>query len=781
MLNRALASWLTARVVAWLWLACVLLVAWQQWQFWHGGRLQTDLFALLPADERIPEAEQATRALADAAARQIVILVGASTWDEARQAGSEFEARWLSLDSTLRTGEGLAVAGEELVPLLAPWRNRLLTSRQEHLLRTATTAELSENALAVLHQPGLALRMSSWTADPLGLWTEWWLERANQNPVRLRDGLLSVNSSDGSNWVVLSRETADSAFSFDGTVRHAAALDQVEAEIRDRYPGVTVLRAGVPLHAEAAAAQAAFEVNLIGWGSLLAIVLLMWFAFGSVRPIACVTLTLLVGCATALAVTTWVFGEIHLITVIFGASLVGVAEDYGIHFFAGLADRPLDTPGAVLRRQWPGMLLALLTSALAYMVLAVVPFPGLRQMALFSAVGLIAAFLTVYCWFPFLAGRPRELTRFAKYVASAVQRWPSWWSGGMGLALAMVLVLLLALPLLRMPTNDDVRQLQSSPPALMKSQQLVQSYLRLASPAQFYLVSGVDANQVMEREENLIAALATQRDSGQLGGWSALSDWVPSQARQDAAAKLTASADAAVLSEISQIAGDTLTRPDFAPQPLSVDEFLRRIPDSPLRTLWLGAVAPGHHVSIVLLSGISRPEQLQALEQLGTSLAGVQWVDRVGQMSALLQRYREAMSLMLLGGFVVVALVLHGRFRQEAWRAWLPTLLAMLITLVMLRVIGEPLQLFHILALFIVLGIGVDYGIFLVEHHSDRAACLSVVLGAASTWLSFGLLALSSTPALHAFGLTMALGIGSVALLSPMFRPVPLSSTGLHS
>ena len=42
-----------------------------------------------------------------------------------------------------------------------------------------------------------------------------------------------------------------------------------------------------------------------------------------------------------------------------------------------------------------GLLLALATSVLGYLVLAAVPFPGLRQMALFSVVGLAAAFLTV--------------------------------------------------------------------------------------------------------------------------------------------------------------------------------------------------------------------------------------------------------------------------------------------------------------------------------------------------------------------------------------------------
>ena len=110
-------------------------------------------------------------------------------------------------------------------------------------------------------------------------------------------------------------------------------------------------------------------------------------------------------------------------------------------------------------------------------------------------------------------------------------------------------------------------------------------------------------------------------------------------------------------------------------------------------------------------------------------------------------------------------------FRAAAWRVMLPTLLAAGLTLALLGWIGTPFQLFNVLALILLLGMGIDYGIFLTEHRSDDAAWLAVCVGAASTWLSFGLLSLSATPALHAFGLTLLLGIGLVWLISPLFRP----------
>ena len=85
--------------------------------------------------------------------------------------------------------------------------------------------------------------------------------------------------------------------------------------------------------------------------------------------------------------------------------------------------------------------------------------------------------------------------------------------------------------------------------------------------------------------------------------------------------------------------------------------------------------------------------------------------------------------------------------------------------------IGLPLQLFNVLALLLLLGVGIDYGIFLLEHPGDGSAWLAVALAGISTLLAFGLLGLSATPALSAFGITMLIGELSIWLLTPFLRP----------
>ncbi len=585
-----------------LWLVFVLAVALHQWHFWREERLETDLFALLPADEREAGSERALHGLADAASRQVVVLVGAPQWEQARRAAERFGLMWLTLDPALDAAPGFeAAAAEQAVAALRPWRNRLLEPEQFELLRNTPAPTLAAQALAALYQPGMAGKMTDWAADPLGLWPRWWSRRTAQNPLRPRDGWLTVHA-EGRHWIVLARQTRGTAFSMSGTRPHGDALDSAEDELRVAEPGVQLLRAGVPLHAEAAAARGSAEINLIGWGSLAAVLALVWAGFRSLRPIVCVALSLLVGTAVALSATAWVFGRVHLVTLVFGASLVGVAEDFGIHFFASRAAAPSEATQALMRRLWPGMALALATSVLGYAAMAVVPFPGLRQMALFSAVGLVAAFITVACWFPALAGPGRAMTPLASRIASSLRWRPALPRRASGWAVWSTVAVLVGIGLFQLPVRDDLRQLQSSPPELMQQQQRVQQLLHWPSPGQFFLVNASDEDRLLQSEQRLIAALVPLRERRLISGWNALSDWVPPLALQREAATLTARAETAVLIELGHQLGEHFERPTPSPAALDLAGWLAQPAATTMRALWLGRQADGSVSSVVLIS-----------------------------------------------------------------------------------------------------------------------------------------------------------------------------------
>ncbi|CAN4279206.1 MMPL family transporter [Pseudoxanthomonas sp. LjRoot125] len=769
--DRRLRGW---RWLALAWLLALVAVAWHQWGFWQSPRIDSDILALLPQDAGDPAVADATRLIAGNSSRDVVVMLGADDTEAVLRARQAFEA---FVQDRATKGTDLLMAERspedwfsQARDVLAPHRDRLLTAAQRQQLEDTPVDTLAESALAALYGPMGAPRLTEWRSDPLGLWPQWWQAQAAASGMTLDgDGLLQAEDR---HWAVLQFTLRDSAFKLDGERRLQDLLDGASAAATAAAPGLHVLKAGVPLHAESAAVQANREVNTIGWGSLAAVLLLVWLAFRSLRPLLLVALSLLVGCAVALTVTVLVFGKIHLLTLIFGASLVGVAEDYGIHWFASRQGEPKARRWSLLRHLLPGLWLALLTSAMAYLALGLAPFPGLRQMALFSVVGLAAAFLTVIFAFPWLDGGEVRATAFSRWLGGTLAGWPRLASRRSGIVLAVIILVVTVPGLLRVQGNDDLRSLQSSPPALIAQQRDVGRLLGMPSPAQFYLVQGRDAEQVLQREEQLVARLSEAEAKGLVGGHRALSDWLPSQQRQDADAALTRRVENEVLAKLSAATGETLGRGAFAARPLDLDTFIASPAALPVRHLWLGPVGQGM-ASVVMVNDLSRPDALATFAAQADGLDGVRWVDRTADISRLLQHYRRMMTGLLLAGVVVVFGVLALRYRWQAWRVITPTLLAGVLTVALLGWLGQPLQLFNVLALMLLLGMGIDYGIFLVEHRGDASAWLAVCVGAASTWLSFGLLGLSATPALRAFGLTLLFGIGLVWLLSPLFRPAP--------
>jgi predicted exporter len=771
--------WSTPQRLALAWLLVVAGIGWHQWQFWHAPRFDTDVFALLPQDEQAPVAQRAMRQVSEQGERRVVVMLGAADWGAVQKAALRFDQSLIAANAGLRRVADAGLAAQ-VMDFYRPWRDALLTDAQRQALGGTDTQLLTGQALERLHGLG-AIQPTSWLADPLGLWPAWWSQRAGLTAARPRDGLLSVPDPDGKrDWAVLLYETEGSAFRLDGDRRWSDALEQAGRAAQAGLGAdasvspLSIVSAGVPLHAEAGAAQGNQEMNTIGWGSLAAVIALVWWAFRAGRTVALIAASLLVGCAAGLSATVWVFGQIHVLTLVFGASLVGVAEDFGIHYFASRLASPNTPRWPLMRHLLPGLSLALATSVLGYLVLAVVPFPGLRQMALFSAVGLVAAFLTAVCWFPALDRGALPGSRMAGAVAGSLARWPR--LKGRWLWTSMALFFgICAWGIHRLEANDDLRQLQSSPAALVKAQVEVARLLQTPSPAQFFLVQGPTVQAVLQREEALKAALVPRfgqfAQNGEQLGLSTLSDWVPSAARQAENRQITARVEQQLLARIGESLGEDLRRPEFKTTALELQPWLDSPASGVARAQWLGPVGDGY-ASVVLIRGLTQRTQGEALKALGEQVEGVQWVDRAGDMSRLLGRFRAAMGWLLLAGHVLVWAALAARFGRSAWRAWLPTALASLGCLAVLGALGEPLQLFNLLALMLLLGMGVDYGIFLLEHQGEEQgyAWLAVLLGAVSTGLSFGLLALSATPALHTFGLTLLVGLTLVCILAPSMR-----------
>ncbi|MBT9556282.1 MAG: hypothetical protein IV100_09650 [Myxococcales bacterium] len=740
------------------WLIAVALLVVHQAMIWRELPIDADVFALLPAAE--PDAASHVLGhIVEASSRTVWVALEGDDWDALRDATRRFVG---ALPPELSALE--PPVASRLLEVLRPYRDRLVTESDLDALERESNDQLAHRALSRLSTPLGSTGAFSFLEDPLGLATRFLESAASEagGQLRVRDGLLT-RAFEGRQWTLLRLSLGRSALSLDGT---SSITDAIGAALR--VAGVPGVMAGVPLFAEAAAVEAHSEVSTIGLGSAIAVIVLVVIAFGSIRPLALVLLSLGVGVAAGLSVVVAVFGQVHVLTLVFGASLVGVAEDYGIHAMTSVAHRnDAESPSVTLARILPGLSLALLTSIAAYAALALGGLPGLLQMATFSVVGLTAAFLTVVATVELFSpaalpsgGRlPGE--RWAARLRPTLPRPLGVLAWGLIASFGIVVVVGFS----RLDVRDDLRALTTLSPSLLEQQRRIATLVGLESPAQTVVVTAATESDLVVAEEAAAAALRSAAADGLLTQLRRAHAFCPSEPIQARARRLNQRVHVALAALLEARLGQRVTFAPLSDGVLTRSHLRSAVPEL---EMLVGGLS-----SVITLSGLSGPAAVDAVRDRLSGLPGVRLHDRTAILTQLMTDHRATMIVWLAVGHLAVLLLLWWRYRARAWRAYLPTLLGSLAATAALGWLAEPLDLFAVLPLLLLAGMGVDYGIFLAESDTadDDETWMSISVGAASTALSFGLLAFSATPALHRFGIVLLVGITTTWLTAPLLRP----------
>jgi predicted exporter len=460
---------------------------------------------------------------------------------------------------------------------------------------------------------------------------------------------------------------------------------------------------------------------------------------------------------------------------VFGASLIGVSIDYTFHYLAEqyLADSAW-RPRIGLQRILPGITLGLITSVVAYLALTIAPFPGLKQLAVFSAAGLIGAFLTLLLgarWFPVAHGRSRR-SLLLRFSAAYVALWGQM-SRLRRTSIAVVIFLTALVCISQLEVDDNVSVLQARPENLRLQEESIADILGSIPSNTFVLLRATSDDEVLELEQTVRVGLDEMIATEALYGYLAVSQSVPSRQRQERsiAAYRRLSRDRlpeylAILGFADDASAAVVSALVAQSRVLTVDEWLSSPVSDNSRSLWLGDVE-GSTASIVLLEGLESADRLRSA--LG-AFPGVMVVDQAGDLSRLLGAYRARVTVLLASAYFAIWLLLALRYGiKRSAVLLLPPALAGLFALGAGAAFGLSLNLFNMLALILVLGIGIDFTLFIAEARGTLAGtAFAITLSAITTILSFGLLAASETYAVSAFGFTVLIGIAAAYLLAPM-------------
>lgn len=777
-LDRAVWRWLWAAAL----LLCALLLAAKivPQSPWRGA-IDTRITAMLPEQERSPLAARAESL--DDTANRLVILVGSRDASAAarkqRDAAAQALRQALAPIATLDDGkslESLRLPAEVQPALIAP------------SLAGLSDDDWQARALRQLFQPG---GQRDLIRDPFGLAGAWqsWLTPAN---LSLSGGQLLLraptSSADqpGNGYRLISATLTGSAYA----MSDQQALEQAVNGVKADYPDVQLLRSGLVFHASNGARQAKQEISTIGLGSLIGVLLLLWAVFRTPRRLPLLLVPVATGVLFALPLTWWAFGSLHVLTLAFGASLIGISIDYVLHLECMRRLATTNGRGG-LAALWPGLTLGLCSSLAAYLAITLTPMPGLRQMGMFAALGLIGAWLSVRLWLPQLP-LPAQATRAdspaaraAGCLARAIPGKRSWQ------ALGLLLLAALA-SLYGLRSDDRLTQLNPSPASLINEQREVQRLLAEPDGLRYLIVQAETDAALLTRLHALEDTFQQLNARQQLGHWASLAQQLPTLEQQQANLGAMRERTRTLLPQVLNTAGlppELITRAEQAiadAHPLRPADWVALPAGEMGQRLWLDSRSAA--IGIVRFGDVTA-EGSAALARLAADDDSLEYVDQVARLSTTLGRIRSEMAWLVGGAVVLISLLLALRYRRSTWRALLPPLGGLVLTLSALTLAGVGLNLFHLLGLLLVLGIGLDAGIFCAEHPARRslsatasdaaqtsasrasqASLLAISLSCASSLLAFGLLSFSQTPALAALGLACLLGLSATWCLVPFAR-----------
>ncbi|HWY14480.1 MAG TPA: hypothetical protein VNX86_04980 [Rhizomicrobium sp.] len=757
------------RYGAWLWLATLILIAaWLALRLSGGFSLQSNILALLPPTERDAAAQNVQDRIARAFSSRVIFLVGDPDAAKARAAALKFSAALMhsGLISAL-TSKIDDDAQQRMAAAYYPYRAGLLAAAdREHLLANDAGALVSR-ALSILYGPAGFGNAKLIAHDPFLLLPAWFLALPlPQSRLAADNGVLSVRDGNET-YVLVSANLAGDPYAIRFQSQFTDFVSKTLGALHAGTHDLKVLRTGAVFYAQQAAQEAMNETSIIGVLSVVATLALILLVFHGLRPIVLGFLAIGAGVLCAFVGTLLVFGQIHTVALLFGVSLIGISVDYSLQYFCEYFDPAALDPAARLRRVLPGISVGLLTTLIGYCTLLLAPFPGLRQVAVFSLIGLIASCLTVALWYPALDTKrpPRPDNRF---VALAARHWVLWEKPGLWPARAAIAALCLAsglAGLLVLHTDDDVRHLQSLSPDL-KSQQSEVERLTGSSPGtQFLLVRGTDEQNVLEKEEKIAERLSRARRA--VGGFTTMAQFVPSIARQKENRELVRSRLMAphLAAYLAQTGYEG--KVDYS----ETGRFLRpeNLPRTgPLSLLSILDVAGREHrAHIVLLQNVTNPA---GVEKAVGDIAGVRLVSLPDEWSRLFADYRRyAIGLLVLSAALMYPILGWRYGWVGGLRVMAPSLLAVALAAPLAALGGVAFTFFNAMALVLVLSIGVDYAVFCRETSGVRkpVTMLAIVLAALSTIFTFGMLAFSRVFAVHAFGLTMLIGIFLAFLFAP--------------
>ena len=726
---------------------------------------------------------------------KINVIVESDDYDEAETIAKTFYAK---LDKTKMHSSNINATG--IIEDYEKYQNNLLSNKTRKLLTNKDYDAVIANAYESLYNPVMP-PIGSIEQDPFLLLTDFVMNltenfqtSADFVPIQLNDKFYSLIILDVDNELALSP-----------TVLNAEVKKLVDLQNELSKDGVKVYLTGAPVHSYFASSHSIFEINLICILSTLFVIGLIFWYFGSLLPLIPIAVSIGLGIYAGYCVTALIFKDIHILTFVFSTTLIGVCVDYSLHYFVALKEGKsgVDT----IKDIFKSLTVSLITTVSAFLILLFADFVLLRQISVFTITGLVTVYGVVVLGYPMIKAAKqlgseaakrncylkkkqspsvvipsdsegiqpinnqikikkenrnnltetdhasshlcifaskylaaKTLHKCMKYEPMLLQR-----ATCVALLLSCLATVLLIFGLFRTHFDDNIKNMYTPPKNLLNAEKLLTEIVGTSADTSIFVVKGENLQDILQKEEKIADKLNNENSHG----YQALSKFVPSEKRQKSNQILRKELYNAKLYEYAGFL-PTQTRlrlinANFGNEFLSVNkdfEFLKK-----------NFLVDGN-TSIMVVSGYK-----------GQTIEGVKIINFQKDISSQIRHCRKICLALLVPIFGLLYLLLAKIYDfKSAVKILAPSVCAVVFVFAILGLFGCAINLFHLLAIFLIIGFGLDYSVFRLTNPEKSGD--SVLLSCVTTVFSFALLAFAGFKLISSLGTVLALGLLSSYIFS---------------
>lgn len=595
----------------------------------------------------------------------------------------------------------------------------LLSTKSERLLREKNYEQIEHNALELLYNP-IMQPIGSIDDDPFLLLTDYVMslstthDISNFTPIQLNDkyySLIMLNV-DG--------DTALSPSIMNEEVKRLVIL-QKELSTKD----VKIYLTGTPVHSYYASTKSAGEINLICILSSLFIIGLIYFYFRSLKPLLPIAVTIGAGIWAGFLVTSLIFPTVHILTFVFSTTLIGICVDYTLHFFVS---HEKDTScDEVIKEIFKSLSVSLLTTASAFIVMLFSNFILLKQIAVFTVTGLATVYLFVILFYPLFCTNIYNPAHIKHFSIPEKFNKPILIAAG----------IIIAVGLFRIHFDDNIKNMYVPPKHLLNAEKLQSELIKSNEMMSIFVIEGKNLQELLEKEESITYELSKNNVEFQ-----SLSKYLPSLKRQKSVQNLKKELYLKRLNDYAvflpsdkrrEVIDEALT-----PYPLNYNIKFEALKNNFLIN---------ENTSIVAAFGYE-----------GGEINGSRVINFPKDISSQIKKCRIICLSLLLPIFAILYLLLAKIYDfKSAGKIVLPSILAGGVSLGLLGIFNQPVNLFHIIAVFLIIGFGLDYSVF--RFGGAKKSADAVLISCLTSVFSFTLLALTGFKLISSLGIILAIGL----------------------